>query len=199
LARPGGHSAKRRTLRIAPTAEGALIARLDAHWFEGFQPYSPGSGDGIPLPWTWKRAHVWLRTEPFSEAALARLSAREAGTAEEPATTDGWQQDPVYLANQALENPPPTAGLEAAEARIRQAAPRGMHMLVVVPRDSGWHVSVAVQDDAQLMLFLSNLGQQEDVEQVQHDVLVRGRTSDGAMSTAVYVRFASRMRMTPER
>jgi hypothetical protein len=60
-------------------------------------------------------------------------------------------------------------------------------------------VRVAVQDDAQLMLFLSNLGQQEDVEQVQHDVLVRGRTSDGAMSTAVYVRFASRMRMTPER
>lgn len=125
-ARPGDHTAKRRTLRLAPAPDGALIARLDAHWFEGFQPYAPGSGDGIPLPWTWTSAHAWLRTEAYSEAALARQRARGPGTieariaAEEAGVTEADRRDPVWRENDARENPPPDAG-----APITPAGGRG--------------------------------------------------------------------------
>jgi hypothetical protein len=126
LVRPGGHPPKRGSLRIAPGTEGALIGKLVGHWFEGFQPYAPGSGDGIPLPWTWKSAHAWLRTEPFSPATLARLRARQAtaGEAQRAAPETGASagagvsdviaNDPVWQANHALEQGLPATGQRGA-------------------------------------------------------------------------------------
>lgn len=198
LVRPGGHAPKRGSLRIAPGTEGALIAKLVGHWFEGFQPYSPGSGDGIPLPLTWKSAHAWLRTESFSPAALARLRARrpssiEAQIAAQEAgvsVSEAIANDPVWQANHALEHGPPATGQREASERITAAVPSGLRILVIAPRDSGWHVSVAMTDPARLPHFLSNLAQREDVRAVQHDALTRGMTETGLETTAVYVRFA---------
>lgn len=72
-----------------------------------------GSGDGIPLPWTWQSAHAWLRTEAFSDAALARLQARGPAAGESaPDANDAGAEtsrdvasDPVWQANHALEYP----------------------------------------------------------------------------------------------
>jgi hypothetical protein len=199
LARPGGHVAKRRSLRLAPARDGALIARLDAHWFEGIQPYAPGSGDGIPIPWTWKRAHAWWRTEPFTEAALARRQAQvraarstppDASSPDAP-SLDAVRADPVWQANEALEHPLPAPGQRAVAARLQALAPAGVHVLAVAPRDSGWHVSVAYADPARLTQLFRTLAEQDDMRAVQHDALVRGQTAEGMATTAVYVRLAT--------
>ena len=189
LVRPAGHTAKRRELRVAPAPDGALLARLDGVWFEGVQLYAPSGGDGAPIPWTWRRAHVWLRTERYSAAGLARR--RRLGTPEAQArraARERAQQDPIYQENQALEDPPPPASQASAQARIREAVPEGMRVLVVAPRDSGWHVSVVARDPVQLTEFLSRLAQRDDVAAVWHDALVRTLQPDGTTSTAVYVR-----------
>jgi hypothetical protein len=108
LVRPAGHTAKRRALRVASAPDDALLARLDGVWFEGVQLYAPSGADGAPIPWTWRRAHVWLRTERYSAAGLARR--RRLGTPEAQARRAARaraQQDPIHQANEALENPPP--------------------------------------------------------------------------------------------
>jgi hypothetical protein len=191
-ARPDGHTAKRRTLRIAPAPDGALIARLDAHWFEGFQPYAPGSGDGIPLPWTWTSAHAWLRTEAFSEAALARLRARGPGARLADATSEAGEAEeaaeaPVSRENEALENPPPSRETRAIERRVRALVLPGVRVLAVAPRDSGWHVSVAYTERSSMVRFLLRLQESLPARSVWQDPLVRGRTEAGEDTGALFV------------
>lgn len=180
---------KRRSLRFAPAPDGAIIARLDGLWFEGFQPYAPGSGDGIPLPWTIRRAHAWSRTEAFSDAALTRQ--RQLGSPTEQARRTALaraQLDPVYLENEALENPPPTASQVSAQARIRRTVAEGVQVAAVSPRDSGWHVSVNARDSVVVARFVSLLVESGDVLEARHESIYRGTSPEGTLATVVYVR-----------
>jgi hypothetical protein len=187
-----GKAPKRRWLRFAPARDGAIIARLDGVWFEGFQPYAPGSGDGIPLPWTWKRTHAWSRTEPYSAAALARQrrlrTPAEQGRREALARTT---PDRVFLEHEALENPAPPPSQALARQRLRGMLTDGVQVVAVTPRDDGWQVSVTAPDTVAVARFVSRLVERSDVLEARHESLYRSVTPDGLWGTVVFVRLAS--------
>ncbi len=179
--RLGDHAPRRRTIHLAPARDGALVARLEGEWFETFSLWAE-TGAGVPLPWTWRTARWWSRVQPYREDAPPRRLRAQAG-----ARRTEVAPDPVMAADAALEQLPDAPGREDAERLVLDAMPRGMRLQSITPRDSGWHVSVALRD-AVMASFLTQLTQDPRVAEVRHDVLVRTRLSELEEGAAVYVR-----------
>lgn len=186
---------KRHDMRIAPGKGGRLVGRLDRTDYDELTVWCGDGCKGIPLPWTFETRSTWSATERWEDGAprpsvVAQKRAEERRNAE----LERARQDPVYRANEELENGPPVAGLEEARKRVMAAVIPGMLVRAVAPRDSGWHVSVQYEDNPQLVEFLERLSQSGPVAQIRHESLYRGRTPEGKWTTVVYVQYEGERR-----
>lgn len=185
-----GFFPRRRELLLATGRESALVARYDRTDYEELTVWCGDGCRGIPLPWTFETRSTWSRTEVWAEGAPRPSVVAAAREAERRrAEQERLKQDPVYQAEQALEQGPPVAGQADAKRRAIASLLPGMLVLAVAPRDSGWHISLEYEREDQILPYMDRLQQSGPVTAIQHDKLYRGRTPTGRLTTVVWVRF----------
>jgi hypothetical protein len=181
---------RRRAMRMAPGADGALVARLDGIDYDEFTVWCGDGCKGIPLPWTFRTRSAWSVAERWREGTPSpRAKARLRDEERREAELQRARGDPVYLEEQRLENGPVAAGQDDARKRVLAALVPGMLARAVAPRDSGWHVSLEFEELWQLTDFMNRLSQSGPVAELKVLPLYRARTTNGRWIDVVYVRY----------
>lgn len=185
-----GFYPRRRKILVTANAASALVTRYDRTDYDELTVWCGDGCTGIPLPWTFETRSTWSRAEPWVEGT-PRPSVTAAVRAEARAREEQerLQQDPVYRAEQAQEQGPPVVGQADARRRAVAALERGMLVLAVAPRDSGWHISLEYEAESQIPAYMVRLAQSGPTMAIRQDKLYRGRTSSGRMTGVVWVRF----------
>lgn len=186
-----GFHVRRHAMRLAPGANGALVARLDGIDYDELTVWCGDGCRGFPLPWTFRTRSAWSVADRWREGAPSpRAMARVREDQRREAELQRARKDPVYLAEQLQENGPPVAGQDAARKRVLVALVPGMLAKAVAPRDSGWHVSLEFEEPWQLEQFMVRLSQSGPVAELKVLPLYRAKTTNGHWIDVVYVRYA---------
>lgn len=172
---------RRRALRLAPGAKGALIGRFDGTDYSEFTVWCGDGCKGIPLPWTFRTSSVWSMVQPWN-AATATRSRRGSG----PSSPVDVR---VLAAERRLEYGDAVPGQDDARSRVTSAVVPGLIVRAVSPRDSGWHVSVEFEELPQLQRFMDRLSTAGPIAELKVLPLYRARNERRHWIDVVYVRF----------
>ncbi|MBC7898392.1 MAG: hypothetical protein H7066_23425 [Cytophagaceae bacterium] len=189
-----GFVVRRRALRIAPGAHGALVGRLDGTDYDEFTIWCGDGCKGIPLPWTFRTRSSWSAVDRW-DPARARKPVQAATSVSNEG--DRSRNEALLREEQLLEHGPLVAGQGDARQRALAALPPGMLLKAVSPRDSGWHLSVEFPELPVLERFMVGLSQSGPVAEVRILPHYRAKTTQGQWVDVVYVRYAPAGRTTP--
>jgi len=117
-----GFTPRRRRMRIAPTADRSLVARLDFINFDQLDVWCGDGCRGFPIPWTFKTRSLWSRADAWEpDGPRPRATANMSEDERRRGARRGAENDRLYLEEQALENG--TTEPRAAVARTHARTP----------------------------------------------------------------------------
>lgn len=182
-----GFMPRRRSMRVATGANGALVARLDFTDYDEFTVWCGDGCKGIPLPWTFRTQSRWS-SAPVWTGDLPAEPLESDGSRVQLAQVDTVNMARLARAEYDLEHGSPIPGEGDARDRARRALVGSMLLRGVAKRDDGWQLSVEFAQDADLDAFVARLADAANVHEVRVLPSYRGRMSNGRWSDVVFVR-----------
>ena len=181
---------KRHAMRLAPNADGALVARVDFTDDEEITVWCGDGCKGFPIPGAVKTKSVWTMAEKFDpELRTPVARARQQVIDHDAAALTQAKNDRVYQAEQELENGPANPQEAIVRTRALSALVPGMLLRGVSSRDAGWHLSLEFDELYQLEQFMQRVAGSGPVAELKVAPLYRTRTTTGCMTDVVFVRY----------